>query len=37
MKFCHKCMDVNGYGFLDKDHELNYLNKLLDADEDMIK
>jgi hypothetical protein len=37
MKFCHKCMDVNGYGFLNKDHETAYLNSLYDTPDDMIK
>lgn len=32
MKFCPKCMDINGYGFINKDHELQYLNTLLNSE-----
>ena len=28
MKFCTKCFDISGYGFIDKEHEDRYLNTL---------
>ncbi len=30
MQHCKKCLDVNGTGFLNKQHEINYLNTLLE-------
>ena len=30
IKFCEKCHYTAGSGFLDKDHEINYLNSLID-------
>jgi hypothetical protein len=32
LKFCHVCRDAQGYGFLNKEHEVNYLNTLLNLD-----
>lgn len=29
MKFCVLCYETNGMGFLDKEHEVSYLNSLL--------
>jgi hypothetical protein len=32
LKFCHVCRDAQGYGFIDKDHEIAYLESLLNDD-----
>ena len=32
LKFCYLCRESEGYGFLDKDHEVNYLNTLYKLD-----
>ena len=38
VKICKNCLSTEGYGFLNKNHELNYLNKLMDTTpDDMIK
>ena len=38
MKICKDCLSTEGYGFLNKDHEVNYLNKLVEnTPDDMIK
>jgi hypothetical protein len=38
IKICKDCLASEGYGFLDKDHEVNYLNKLIDISPgDMLK
>jgi hypothetical protein len=29
MKFCTKCKTAEGYGFLDANHEINYLESML--------
>ena len=28
LKFCHLCRETEGYGFIDKQHEINYLESL---------
>lgn len=32
LRFCHVCREAEGYGFLNKEHEINYLNMLYDSD-----
>jgi hypothetical protein len=31
MKICVLCMDISGSGFLDEEHEINYLESLIDT------
>jgi hypothetical protein len=33
LKFCHACGDTEGFGFVDKDHEIAYLESLLNEDD----
>ena len=33
LRFCHSCKETEGYGFIDKQHEINYLNTLWNLDE----
>ena len=32
LRFCHLCRETEGFGFIDKNHEINYLNMLFDLD-----
>jgi hypothetical protein len=32
LRFCHLCMDAQGYGFLNKEHEIGYLESIYNAD-----
>jgi len=32
LRFCHLCRETEGFGFIDKNHEINYLNMLFDLE-----
>ena len=35
LRFCHNCREAEGFGFLNKEHEIAYLESLL-KDDDML-
>lgn len=30
LRYCVKCHDANGFGFINEEHELHYLNNMID-------
>ena len=32
LRFCHNCKETEGYGFVSREHEIQYLNTLLQDD-----
>jgi hypothetical protein len=32
LRFCHLCKDAQGYGFMNKEHEIRYLESLWNSD-----